>query len=276
MDIISFKGAGFLMTYYWGVCKVLQSRFNFNNTTFHGVSAGTLACMILCFDIDAEKVYDFMRKYDNITIRSGYDLYSDTLNKFIPDDKEWKVHGHKLNYYASRCCNKILKLEKFTNINNKKDALNIILASSHLPIVCGYKPIKYKDKYYYDGSLVGNTSIENSFSVSISKDYQSDIVPSIPIPYTWIVSPPSKDVLEQFYYLGINDTQSYFNERSLTVFIGSSSLELQNSWKTMITKSNNRMKIVFRIELVIFIITTSMFTYYINKKFNIIKRLTSF
>ena len=39
-----------------------------------------------------------------------------------------------------------------------------------------------------------NVIIENSFSVSISKDYQSDIVPSIPIPYTWIVSPPSKDV----------------------------------------------------------------------------------
>ena len=28
------------------------------------------------------------------------------------------------------------------------------------------------------------------------------------------VTPPSKDVLEQFYYLGINDAQSYFNKKS--------------------------------------------------------------
>ena len=96
--------------------KVLQSRFNFNNTIFHGVSAGTLACMILCFDIDAEKVYDFMRKYD-LFINDYFkklimDFISDTLNKIYSDDKEWKVHGHKLNYYADRCCNKILKLRK--------------------------------------------------------------------------------------------------------------------------------------------------------------------
>ena len=276
MDVVSFKGAGFLMTYYWGVCKVLQSRFNFNNTTFHGVSAGTFACMILCFDIDAEKVYEYMLKCDQINFSSGYDLYLDTLNKFIPPDKEWKKHGHKLNYYASRCCNKILKLEKFTNINNKNDAHKLILASSHLPIVCGYKPIKYKNNYYYDGSLTNNVIIENSFSVSVSKQYKSDIMPSIPIPYTWIISPPTKDILQQFYFLGIHDTQSYFNKKSLTLYIGSSSLELQNSWTNMIEKSNKRMNNVFRIELVVFVITASMFTYYINKKFNIIKRLTSF
>ena len=65
-------------------------------------------------------------------------------------------------------------------------------------------------------------------------------------------------------------------KRSLILYNGSSSLELQNSWTNMIEKSNKRMNNVFRIELVVFVITASIFTYYINKKFNIIKRLASF
>ena len=40
-------------------------------------------------------------------------------------------------------------------------------------------------------------------------------MPSISIPYTWIVSPPSKDILQQFYFLGIHDAQSYFNRKVL-------------------------------------------------------------
>ena len=275
MDILSFGGAGFLMSYYWGVCKVLQSRFNFNNTTFHGISAGTFACMILCFDIDAEKVYEYMLKHDQINISSGYELYINILKKFIPPDEEWKKHGHKLNYYASKCCKKLLKCEKFTNIHNKKDGYKLILASSHIPIVCGYKPIKYKNNYYYDGSLTSNFSSINSFSISVNKNLKSDIMPSISIPYSWIVSPPSKDILQQFYFLGIHDTQTYFSKRSLILYNGSSSLQLQNSWTNMIEKSNKKMNNVFRIELVVFVITASVFTYYINKKFNIIKRLTS-
>ena len=36
MDIVSFGGDGFLMSYYLVVCIVLQSRFNFINTKFEG------------------------------------------------------------------------------------------------------------------------------------------------------------------------------------------------------------------------------------------------
>ena len=37
-----------------------------------------------------------MAEHGEINIKSGYDLYVDTLNKFIPPDEEWKKHGHKL------------------------------------------------------------------------------------------------------------------------------------------------------------------------------------
>lgn len=105
-------------------------------------------------------------------------------------------------------------VDKFTSL---EQAIQFVNASCHVPVFAGFLPKCIDGNYYYDGlmwpsALVGwrAARADRIIRVSAMGAPLSDIrIPQVPL--TWMILPPSAEVLRGLFWCGYRDAALWFN-----------------------------------------------------------------
>ncbi len=214
---IVIQPSGWMVVYQLGIAKYIKDNYNINKIKLITASSAgsTVACSLLC-DTEIDELYEFIRsKYENyMDIFKMPDILKEGLEKHLPNNCVDLIDD-KL---VISCCNvKDLNInDKISDFKNKEELIDLIMGASHIPLLSGIMPYKYKDKYMYDGNLFNSfiSNKENELKILIS-GYKDDntINPGFEIPLYWFIYPPN-GTLKLMYKHGYNRAEEFFNKNS--------------------------------------------------------------
>jgi len=190
---IFIDAGGWYIAYYMGMWEYILEHFGreaFKGVYFDGISAGGQVSTHIIASIYSDKpIKTWLEtgpktavkndKYGNscrITegvYDTGYTFYKN-LNKIQ------KLTMRK--YVRVFCTDTLLNAHCCDKISNVDEYANAVTATSNLPLIFSHKPIKFRDKYLWDGvlgnscySLIHKNSLYISFSPRVQCDNMLDL-----------------------------------------------------------------------------------------------------
>lgn len=230
----SFDSCGWLCVYHFGVAHWIRTHILQGVTTdnagsnaypkgisYSGSSGGSLVSCVLSAGVEVKDVFEYI-----------IDLHP--ILQFRPRKLFWAVEG-ALRKYAYPGVEKIIGtrlrvlltrvvpyppffmgevVDKFASVEH---AVQLVNASCHVPVFAGFLPKCIDGNYYYDGlmwpsALVGWRAERKDRIIRVSAlgAPLSDIrIPQVPL--TWMILPPSAEVLRGLFWVGYRDAALWFS-----------------------------------------------------------------
>lgn len=227
----SFDSSGWLMVYHFGVGTFLRealklpgpgSDADLPNVGFSGSSGGSLVATVLGAGMEVSAVFEYV-------VAQFPECRQNPLRMFAAVERalhHFKYEGAHLR--LSKCVRCLLTRitlfppfamgEVADHFKDLQTAIDICVASCHVPILAGVCPRRIGGRYYYDGLvwpsrvLVPWRGRRGDLVVRISAcgNPFSDVAIS-PVPFWWAVMPPSEEALRGLYWCGYRDVVRWFN-----------------------------------------------------------------
>ena len=219
--LLSFNASGWLYIFQIGVVSMLQEATYLDKARAYGTSAGASAAACVCLDFPAEFAGEEMCQQQ---CKSHEDflkmvkLMKDGIERLTPLDAYEKV-----NERLSVICTEITSISNFVfndvefrNFNSRKELVDILSATAHIPILGGYEPFIYKGRWLYDGLFTNTHPLVNNkkcFKISwtpkchcgCTKDMSNNpyiFAPDVNLPLRWCFIPPDDTTLRLIYWHG--------------------------------------------------------------------------
>ncbi|XP_071076502.1 patatin-like phospholipase domain-containing protein 4 isoform X3 [Desmodus rotundus] len=167
---LSFAACGFLGIYHLGaasaLCKHGQKLLR-NVKAFAGASAGSLAASVLLTAPEKiqecnEFTYQFaeeIRRQSFGAATPGYDfmarLRSGIESILPPDAHELAQHRLHVSITNTRTRENLL----VSSFSSREDLIQVLLASSFIPVYAGLRPVEYRGRKWVDGGLTNSLPI---------------------------------------------------------------------------------------------------------------------
>lgn len=242
----SFDSAGWLYVYQFGVAAFLQEHLMPPNGDakgrdpshypsglgFSGSSAGALTASLLASGTSVPDVFEHVLAQYKVCRRQPWKMpicAEEALRKYqFPG--AFKVIAGRLRILMTRALLKppFFMGEVVDEFPDNETAIELLMASCHIPGICGVFPKVVKGKRYYDGMMWSSLFVpwrgakeDHIIKVSGIGGVMSDIRPPL-IPPWWCILPPPVRVLRGLYWQGYLDALLWFRTppRQLEAFCG--------------------------------------------------------
>jgi len=183
---VSFAGCGFLGLYHVGVASCLKTYApQLYLRKVAGASAGSMAAVALLADLplgemtsNVLKIATEARKRTLGPFSPSFNItqiIADGLIKMLPDDVHLKVNG-KLHVSLTKVYDgKNILVSQF---ESKQEVIDVVLASTFIPIFSGWLPPRYRGTRVIDGGYSDNLPILDGQTITVSPFCgSSDICP---------------------------------------------------------------------------------------------------
>ncbi|XP_059535207.1 patatin-like phospholipase domain-containing protein 4 isoform X2 [Myotis daubentonii] len=240
---LSFAACGFLGIYHLGAasafCKHGQKLLR-DVKAFAGASAGSLVASVLL--TAPEKIeecnqftYGFaeetrMQSFGAVT--PGYDFMARLrcgVESILPPNAHQLAHGR---LHVSITSTRTGRNSLVSSFSSREDLIQVLLASSFLPLYAGLKPVEYKGQTWVDGGLTNSLPVlpggrtvtispfcgrldispqdEGQLGVSVSIANQ-DILVSLAnlVRLSQALFPPGQREMESLYHRGFRDAVGF-------------------------------------------------------------------
>lgn len=190
---LSFSAAGFLGMYQLGAAQALHLHGQpllREVVAFAGASAGSLvACVLLTAPDRIQDCARFTHGFAQETrqqvlgaLSPGYDFMArlrSGMEFILPPDAHWLAQ-HRL--HVSVTCARTRTNRLVSHFPSRDDLIQVLLASSFVPIYAGLKPMEYQGQRWVDGGLSNSLPIlPRGRTVTVSPFCgQTDIGPQDP------------------------------------------------------------------------------------------------
>ncbi|XP_023342586.1 patatin-like phospholipase domain-containing protein 2 [Eurytemora carolleeae] len=183
---VSFAGCGFLGLYHVGVAscfKTYAPQLYLYNVS--GASAGSIAALALLADVPlGEMTSNVLRVASEARARTlgpfspsfniNQILY-EGLNRILPEDIHTKVQGRLHISLTKVYDGSNILVNQFAN---KEEVIQVVLASTFIPLFSGWLPPRYRGVRVIDGGYSDNLPILNGQTITVSPfSGNSDICP---------------------------------------------------------------------------------------------------
>ncbi|KAF6091273.1 patatin like phospholipase domain containing 4 [Phyllostomus discolor] len=167
---LSFAGCGFLGIYHLGaasaLCKHGQKLLQ-NVKAFAGASAGSLAASVLLTAPEKieecnEFTYQFaeeIRRQSFGAATPGYDFMArlrSGMESILPPDAHELAH-HRLHVSITNTRTRENLL--VSSFSSREDLIQVLLASSFIPVYAGLRPVEYRGQKWADGGFTNSLPI---------------------------------------------------------------------------------------------------------------------
>ncbi|CAK8987968.1 unnamed protein product [Durusdinium trenchii] len=227
----SFDSAGWLYVYQFGVAAFLQEHLMPPNGApdpehyprglgFSGSSAGALTASLLASGTSVPDVFEHVLAQYKVCRRRPWKMAGcaeEALRKYqFPG--AFRVIAGRLRILVTRALWRppFIMGEVVDEFPDNETAIQLLMASCHIPAICGFFPKKIGDKYYYDGMMWSSLFVpwrgakeDHIVKVSGIGGVMSDIRPPL-IPPWWCILPPPVRVLRGLYWQGYLDALLWF------------------------------------------------------------------
>eukprot|EP00933_Yihiella_yeosuensis_P081053 TRINITY_DN94593_c0_g1_i1.p1 TRINITY_DN94593_c0_g1~~TRINITY_DN94593_c0_g1_i1.p1 ORF type:complete len:729 (+),score=117.19 TRINITY_DN94593_c0_g1_i1:324-2189(+) len=228
----SFDSSGWMYAYQFGVAAFLQEHLlpkpgdapdpNLYpaGLGFSGSSAGALTASLLASGTSVPDVFEHVLAQHKVCSRNPRKMpicVDEALRKFqFPG--AYKIITGRLRILVTRMLNRppFFMGEVVDKYPDNETAIQLILASCHIPGIFGILPYKVGNSYYYDGMMWSSLFVpwrgahkDHIVKVSGIGSIMSDIRPPF-IPLWWCILPPSVKVLRGLYWQGYLDALLWF------------------------------------------------------------------
>lgn len=228
----SFDSAGWLYVYQFGVAAFLQEHLMPapgsspdpshypDGLGFSGSSAGALTALLLASGTSVPDVFEHVLAQYKICRRQPWKMpvcAEEALRQYqFPG--AYKVIAGRLRILITRALFRppFIMGEVVDEFPDNETAIQLLMASCHIPGICGVLPKNVGGKYYYDGMMWSSLFVpwrgakeDHIVKVSGIGGVMSDIRPPL-IPPWWCILPPPVRVLRGLYWQGYMDALMWF------------------------------------------------------------------
>ncbi|CAE7531917.1 PPR10 [Symbiodinium natans] len=228
----SFDSAGWLYVYQFGVAAFLQEHLMPapgstpdpshypDGLGFSGSSAGALTALLLASGTSVPDVFEHVLAQYKICRRQPWKMpvcAEEALRQYqFPG--AYKVIAGRLRILITRALFRppFIMGEVVDEFPDNETAIQLLMASCHIPGICGVLPKNIGGKYYYDGMMWSSLFVpwrgakeDHIVKVSGIGGVMSDIRPPF-IPPWWCILPPPVRVLRGLYWQGYMDALMWF------------------------------------------------------------------
>jgi len=237
----SFNASGWNQIFQMGVVYFFQRHIELKSEQFAavGTSAGATTAAILAMGVPAD-VTGEKACVQEVLIKKDFKSMVQVMQKAVRD----MTPENAAEYLKSDCfgivcseltnCCKLSTIE-FREFKDRKDVVELLCATCHIPIFSGYWPYWYDGKYLYDGLFTTTHprepgSIENNDKTMIYISWTPrcvcgctkppnntlTIAPSVEMPLRWCMLPQNKENLRLIFYHGYCQAyRKFFEEATL-------------------------------------------------------------
>lgn len=218
---LSFNASGWLYVFQIGVVTMLQEATELGNTKLYGTSAGAAAATAIALDYPGQIAAEEMCKQEE-QVRGNFKhmvrIMKNSIEKLTPDNASQLVNG-RLNVV----CTELISLRSpkykttlFNKFGSRRDVIDVLSATSHIPILGGFTPYRYKEHLLYDGLFTDSHPLSHDktpFKISwthncqcgCTKDRYNNprvFAPRARMPIRWCFLPPDKTTLRLIFWHG--------------------------------------------------------------------------
>ncbi|XP_074639830.1 patatin-like phospholipase domain-containing protein 4 isoform X2 [Acropora palmata] len=163
---LTFSGCGFLGLYHLGVISSLRDNAPAllkRVKCYGGASAGGFAAMALLLDLSISDTSEFVvrivKRANQLTLGTlhpSFDVVGTlrrTFERIVPENAHKLVNG-KLHISLTRVCD--MQNVVVSEFASKEELIEVLLATSFVPLWSGVLPMPFRGKYYVDGGITDN------------------------------------------------------------------------------------------------------------------------
>jgi hypothetical protein len=212
----SLNASGWMNIFQLGVMSFLQEIANLDNATFVGTSAGAAVACAVCCKMDlvavSEEVVQQVKhsKKDFILM---VPLMMNCFERMIPMNVAESC-DKRLGIVCTEVDRCNIKTVEFSTYKNRQELIDLIHATCHVPILGGYLPRVYRNRWLYDGLFTEThprSTDHDVFKISWTptcdcgccKEKKTRLFcPSVHFPLRWCFLPPSERTMRLIYYHG--------------------------------------------------------------------------
>ena len=215
----SLNSSGWLAVFQMGVVKLLQDTVDLSDARVVGTSAGAAAGAVLCCNVPAQIAAEAMCRreiHSRADVTKMIPLMKEGLESLSPQTAAESCNG-RLGIMCTEWTQvfppKIAAVE-FKTFSSRQDLVDLLKATSHIPLLGGLFPHIYRGRWLYDGLFTSPHARMNDKEVfKISKMARCEcgctddvsprlFCPAVQIPNRWSVLPPDDKVLRLLFYHG--------------------------------------------------------------------------
>lgn len=220
MDIeLSFNASGWLYVFQMGVIHYLQENIDLSNVKLVGTSAGAAAAAAICCDFPANNAAEEMCQQEVVARRdfkSMVPLMKEGLDRLTPFDAAEKCND-RLGIVCTEWVSVFppaFKTVEISSFSSRRDVVEALSATAHVPILGGYGPHIYRSRWLYDGLFTDThprSQAADVFKISWTPDCSCGctagsnprlICPGVLMPLRWCMLPPDDRTLRLIFYHG--------------------------------------------------------------------------
>ena len=218
--LICFGGCGWMFPFHFGVAKYIQDHHVCEPciSAFAGVSGGAaVACTLAC-GIDVLDYFEEAMKKNRVGLFGMCDAVIEVCLTMFKKYKVKNIEKDKLFIQLSSAGG--LKPELCSEFKDIEQCVDVIRASSHIPVVGGLLPYKVDGMgMYYDGGLVNllpilpDTLKQKHRIIKVDAlGYSSncDIHIGFSVPYSWAFVPRKKHIMRLIFRYGYLKAKQFF------------------------------------------------------------------
>eukprot|EP00468_Gymnochlora_sp_CCMP2014_P008457 CAMPEP_0167745080 /NCGR_PEP_ID=MMETSP0110_2-20121227/2953_1 /TAXON_ID=629695 /ORGANISM="Gymnochlora sp., Strain CCMP2014" /LENGTH=427 /DNA_ID=CAMNT_0007629683 /DNA_START=778 /DNA_END=2061 /DNA_ORIENTATION=- len=242
--VFSFDSSGWFYVYHFGVAKYLQvhvlPKLKRGCAAYSGASGGALVGACLCAKISIDKVVAHILKcqpqceYNPLQMLPSAE---GALEIFLrPHKKANLLFSNKLSVLVTHVSitPPFFMGEAVNEYRDIDDAIKMLRASCHVPLLGGILPYKARGRFYYDGFFWPSFFVpwrqfheqDRVIKTSAIGTLGAQISPSVILPMWWMIFPPSQHILKGMYQLGYQDAARFFRTQPELL----KSMEVKTPW----------------------------------------------
>lgn len=217
----SFNASGWLYVFQIGVVAMLQEVTELGDVQVHGTSAGAAAAAAMALEFPGQLAAEEMCQQESrsrLDFKAMVPLMKEGLERLTPLDAADRVNG-RLGVVCTELrsfCPLRFETVEFRQYACRKDVVELLSATAHVPVLGGYSPHVYKGRRLYDGLFTDTHPLSDDkkcFKVSwtpqcdcgCTEDPQSNprlFAPRVRMPLRWCVLPPDDATLRLIFWHG--------------------------------------------------------------------------
>lgn len=226
----SFDSSCWLFIYHFGVAKWIQDhvKVTVKDFAFSGSSGGALVAATLACQFDAEEVKNMALADFHLCRRNPLYMFrigEKILDHYLRDTTLFKRCSGHLRVLLTKVHNRppLLGAEVASQFRSWRDLFLCLRASMHVPLAGGILPYPVPGRgWFYDGLVWAAFFVpwrafdEDDVIVRVSACSfpNAQIGPRVPLPFWWLIMPPSAAALHGLFWLGYKDAQEYFSDET--------------------------------------------------------------
>jgi hypothetical protein len=219
MDVeFSLNSSGWLAVFQLGVVKLLQDTVDLSSARIVGTSAGAAAGAVICCNFPAEVAAEAMCQQEILSrcdFTKMVPLMKEGLERLAPEGAADACNGR-----LGIVCTEVqvfppkISTVEFKTYASRKDLVELLGATSHIPVLGGFAPHLYRGRWLYDGLFtLPHARVHDKDVFKISKmawcecgctneSHARLFCPAVHFPQRWSVFPPNDKVLRLIFYHG--------------------------------------------------------------------------